>query len=488
MSEQHAAGWYPAPGDATRERYWDGSAWTENYRSSGSTDPIGAPASASVGGSEPFYKKRWVQVVGGLVALVVVFSSLGGDGSEDSPSDDGSAPATPAVPDVDPETGAPRMQQEFVDLALQAREDFFDADTDLQEAEIYRVRDAALCEVLGTEFVAEGWVGEISSIGANGDGDAFVEIEIADDVEVGTFNNVLSDLMHSTLIPRGTDVHTTLLSMKRGDEVHFSGVFIKGSETCIYNKRLTEDGSLRDPSFLMRFWDIQPFSESGYTAPPRPAASSSTGGSASGSETSDSGESATEGSGTSVGDGDTGFAWSAVSFGCDSIDDVEARARLTNEGRDLTFASFTITVLQNGAIAATLSGTVADLAAGATKTVEFISTDDCIAGDFEYEIQSDAVLPGAVDDLASQFTWDSVSFGCDFVDDVEARGRVTNNGAPIGFASFLITVFAGDEIAATLSGTVSDLGAGATKTVEFISLDDCLEDTSNFEIQVESAL
>lgn len=487
MSEQqHAAGWYPAPGDPTRERYWDGSAWTDRYRGQGSDSAMGeASAAPTASGATPFYKKRWVQVVAGLIVVVAIFSGGGGDSDGEDSGGGSAAPAAPEPPPVDPDSLVPRMQEEFVDIALQAREDFFDAATDLQEAEIYRVRDDALCAVLGSEFVAEGWVGEISSIGANGDGDAFVEIEIADDVEVGTFNNVLSDLMHSTLIDRGTDMHTTLLGMERGDKVFFSGLFIDGSETCMYNKRLTEDGSLRDPSFLMRFWDIQPFTTDGYTAPPQPESSRSSSGSSAGSGSSDSAAAAPPaGSATTT---EAGFDWAAVSFGCDAVDDVEARARLTNTGNDISLASFTMTVLQGGQIAATLSATVSDLAAGMTKTVEFISLDDCISGTFDYEIQSDSVLRGTAERWDDQFSWDAVSFGCDFVDDVEARGRVTNSGDEVSFASFLITIFDGEEIAATLSGTVSDLGTGATKTVEFISLDDCIADVGTYEIQVESA-
>lgn len=196
-----------------------------------------------------------------LIGAVTLLAACGG-------SDDSAAPEEQQVASNEP--SVPTLQDRFVEITLQAREDFRAADTDLQEAEIYRLRDQALCQALGDDLIAEGWIGEISSIGANGDGDAYVEFEIADDVEIGTFNNVLSDLMFSTLIDRGTDMHTTLLSLDRGDEVYFSGEFMSGSETCLYNKRLTEDGSLRDPSFLMRFWTIQPTSEGPYQPVPRP--------------------------------------------------------------------------------------------------------------------------------------------------------------------------------------------------------------------------
>jgi len=205
------------------------------------------------------------------------------------------------------------------------------------------------------------------------------------------------------------------------------------------------------------------------------------------------------GSGTgnsSVGD----LVWTAVEFGCDFIDDVEAVARVTNNGADISGAAFTITVLQGGRITATLTGFVNDLASGQTKTVEFISTDDCLQGDFEYEIQTDFSMGGSsgsssagsgspgTADGDDRFTWASVDFGCDFVDDIEARGRVTNNGAAVSSAAFTITVLQGDRIAGTLTGFVNDLGSGQTKTVEFISTDDCFEGAFEYEIQTDFAM
>ena len=79
-----------------------------------------------------------------------------------------------------------------------------------------------------------------------------------------------------------------------------------------------------------------------------------------------------------------------IDFGCDFVDDVEARGRVTNEGtEEISSGAFTITVIQGGSIVATLTGFVDSLAPGQTKTVEFISTDDCLEGDFEYDIQTD---------------------------------------------------------------------------------------------------
>lgn len=52
MSETPPAGWYPDPSDDSRQRYWDGSAWTE-HTAAGGQQPGGSPAwpQASPGGT-----------------------------------------------------------------------------------------------------------------------------------------------------------------------------------------------------------------------------------------------------------------------------------------------------------------------------------------------------------------------------------------------------------------------------------------------------
>lgn len=54
MSETPPAGWYPDPQDSSRQRYWNGTAWTEhtaegNPRAAGAagTQPAGAMASST---------------------------------------------------------------------------------------------------------------------------------------------------------------------------------------------------------------------------------------------------------------------------------------------------------------------------------------------------------------------------------------------------------------------------------------------------------
>ncbi len=89
---------------------------------------------------------------------------------------------------------------------------------------------------------------------------------------------------------------------------------------------------------------------------------------------------------------DKGFAISDVqvrSDGRTESADWEGVARITNENSQSMTATFTITVFRNNSIIATLRGSVSDLAAGATNTVQFFSSDDFSEGDFTTTFQTD---------------------------------------------------------------------------------------------------
>lgn len=90
---------------------------------------------------------------------------------------------------------------------------------------------------------------------------------------------------------------------------------------------------------------------------------------------------------------DKGFAISDLHVRSDGFGDSpdwEGVARITNENTTTKTALFTVTVFRNGSVIATLQGSVSDLAAGATNTVQLISTDDWSAGEFTTTFQVDA--------------------------------------------------------------------------------------------------
>jgi len=149
-----------------------------------------------------------------------------------------------------------QSQRQFLALIEDARNQWKSAQTDLQQSEVLRNRDDALCEVLENRM-ARNWIGQISAIGANGEGKAWVEIAVGPDVRFVTWNNAVSDLGDGTLIARGSSLFQRLTRFAEGDEVQFSARLSRGDSTCLRKTNLTEAFYIMDPKLLMHLTDVR---------------------------------------------------------------------------------------------------------------------------------------------------------------------------------------------------------------------------------------
>jgi hypothetical protein len=83
------------------------------------------------------------------------------------------------------------------------------------------------------------------------------------------------------------------------------------------------------------------------------------------------------------------ISWKSFKASCDSLDQVGAVARLTNNTGRTANASWTLTALKSGSIVATVSGNGNHVGPGATLTVRFIGTDSCFSGQANWTMQTD---------------------------------------------------------------------------------------------------
>lgn len=148
----------------------------------------------------------------------------------------------------------PAAQQQFLDRIQQASDEYDAATTDLQRDQVLVTRNADLCGITGGAM--QNWVGRITSIGSTGDGNAYVDIEIADNVVVSTWNNEFSDIGDDTLIPADSELFNQLLAMPEASLVEFNGVFEPGSGVCLKTDNLTTIFDVLDPNFVSNFTAI----------------------------------------------------------------------------------------------------------------------------------------------------------------------------------------------------------------------------------------
>ena len=98
-----APGWYPDPTDPSRQRYFDGKAWTENYA------PFGAPTPA-VGHPAKPGMSRGMKIGLGVGAAVLALIALGSFGSSEKSTETKSSSTTPTSSFLDESTSTPPVK------------------------------------------------------------------------------------------------------------------------------------------------------------------------------------------------------------------------------------------------------------------------------------------------------------------------------------------------------------------------------------------
>jgi len=90
-----APGWYPDPSDPSRQRYFDGKAWTENYA------PFGAPTPGIRQPAKPGKQQwnwKWIAGVGAAAVVLIAIASGGTDSDKKATVAESNTAATLSSP------------------------------------------------------------------------------------------------------------------------------------------------------------------------------------------------------------------------------------------------------------------------------------------------------------------------------------------------------------------------------------------------------
>jgi hypothetical protein len=152
----------------------------------------------------------------------------------------------------------PSAQLSVINAIITGRKEYDGAKNDLAKGGIRRTRAKAICAAQPLPEV-EDWVGTIETLTTNGDGLGVFDIEIDNDIYLGTWNNIMSDAGSNTLIDPDTELFKTLSSLEEGQRVKVSGSFIELNEKldCFIDKRLTQRSTMMKPKFVFRFSSVQ---------------------------------------------------------------------------------------------------------------------------------------------------------------------------------------------------------------------------------------
>ncbi|MCQ1772887.1 zinc ribbon domain-containing protein [Neorhizobium galegae] len=193
-----------------------------------------------------FRALKWIG--GGFIGLIIVSAALAPEKSERQAVSVVASKAA-AVP-------LPTKQTTFISAIADYSKRFNAASNELQQSALRDQRRAAILAALGPQLEADGWVGTLRKLETNGDGKAIVTVRLAPDVDILTWNNALSDALHSTMIEKGTPLYAALMNMAVRDKVKVSGIFIRADLDGIFENSMTIKGAMTTPEFLFRFNNI----------------------------------------------------------------------------------------------------------------------------------------------------------------------------------------------------------------------------------------
>ena len=199
-------------------------------------------------------KSRILYIAIGISALIVIAGRK--ESSPVSPNRSADSSLSSNYPSSK-EKSLPLSQLRFVDITIEHREHFQKAINEIQQSQARERRKLDFERLFANSLMVAGWVGSIADITTTTDGMAAISINIADRIQLKTWNNKLSDLDSQTLISKDSDLYRYLSDLKQGDEVIFSGTLLKSRDDHVNESSLTIEGSMNSPEFIIKFTNIK---------------------------------------------------------------------------------------------------------------------------------------------------------------------------------------------------------------------------------------
>lgn len=193
-------------------------------------------------------------VVLGLVCWWMGYTPFGG-GSSTGPTS-GSSRATASVA-RSASRPLPEDEKLFLQVLDRGSKAYDAGSNEMQKGASRPKRAKELCSSLAGYGVS-GWRGTLSQLSSNSEGKGVVAIDLGNGVSVKTWNNELSDVSSRTLLDPGSDLYDRVSALAVGTGVVFTGTLFPSRTDCFEETSLTQDGSMTEPEFLMRFVDIRP--------------------------------------------------------------------------------------------------------------------------------------------------------------------------------------------------------------------------------------
>ena len=155
----------------------------------------------------------------------------------------------------------PDKETAFIQAIQSVKAEYDAAPNELRKSAVRTKRGKLIQKALGGSRNVSDWVGVLSDMETSGEGKAILEIKLeGTDIQVGTWNNSLSDMFDNTLIPQESPIYSAASQLKEGDRIVFSGTFLPtDANDYVKETSLTESGSMSSPEFILKFKAIKAY-------------------------------------------------------------------------------------------------------------------------------------------------------------------------------------------------------------------------------------
>jgi hypothetical protein len=207
-------------------------------------------------------KKTKIQKKGLLITIVIslILACFLAYYSSDTPKTE-----TPNLPTRDQEgtntpaeTTMPDDERAFIRAVQEASTIYDTQPNELKKSAERTARGNAIKDALHGSRTIHAWIGTLTDMRTNSDGNAIIEIQLdGTSIRITTWNNALSDTFDHTLIFQQSPLYSSIAGMHKGQRVLFSGNFLPSRESdYVKEKSMTEEGSMHDPEFIFRFESV----------------------------------------------------------------------------------------------------------------------------------------------------------------------------------------------------------------------------------------
>jgi hypothetical protein len=278
------AGWHPDPRGGDDQRYWDGSQWTDHVAPA-STPPKAVQSERTATFDRPQEQVAhspspdggpvvaWIKdnkaivIIAAVIAFLLLVALIPSEDPSEEPTSAASESTAPPQeeqvetpePEIseepEPVNSLPGKQRQFIQIVEDAAQKA-ESGNEFAVVKARKQRGRQICALMPA-LKATNWVGEVEDASTEMGGDSGVlSLRLTDDIAAGTWNNSLSDIDANTMISPSSSLYEKLGMLSAGDEVTFSGRFIRGPD-CLEEQSLVDENGVLTPDFSFKFSSVK---------------------------------------------------------------------------------------------------------------------------------------------------------------------------------------------------------------------------------------